>query len=233
MTFVLIIILVVWFYIDPTSACIFLAILVVGAIIIGILSSRMQAKVIEENAIKEQQIAEKMANAENTLQEQISALIAKYGQLTKNVRLEKWCGETPSIKNCFMVFGDSSILYVEDKAIPFKDVISYTINDDYRIMHGEVKYASETNTSTGSLLGRSAAGAVIGGGVGALIGASSASKNTTTIGTQKDDTLIHKYSLSINIRSLESPLIRIDLGNSTQKVEEINAILAYIIDLKK
>ncbi|MBQ8649769.1 MAG: hypothetical protein IJ483_00825, partial [Flavobacteriales bacterium] len=111
-------------------------------------------------------------------------------------------------------------------------IISYSITDDYRIKHGAVEYTSKTNTSSGSLLGRSAAGAVLAGGVGAVIGASSASKNTTTIGAQKDDTIIHNYSLSINVKSLESPLIRINLGNLTQKAEEVNAILAYIMASK-
>lgn len=108
-----------------------------------------------------------------------------------------------------------------------------SITDDYRIKHGEVNYTSETNTSTGSLLGRSAAGAVLGGGVGAVIGASSASKNTTTIGRQNDDTIIHKYFISINLRSLETPLIRMNLGDSTKKAEEVNAIFAYIIASKE
>lgn len=76
-------------------------------------------------------------------------------------------------------------------------------------------------------------GAVLTGGVGAVIGASSASKNTTTIGKQADDTILHKNALSINVRSLESPLIRIDLGSSTEKAEEANAIFAYIMASKE
>ena len=50
---------------------------------------------------------------------------------------------------------------------------------------------------------------------------------------QQDDTIIHNYSLSINIKSLESPLIRMNLGCSPKKAEEVNAILAYIASLKE
>lgn len=206
-----------------------LIIIVIFACIIYIIYASKEAKKAEA---KRQQRAEYKKRAEESVQRSIGQLSDKYGRLSNTIRLENW-GDMPDIKKCLLVFGDSELLYVDGREVLFKDIVSYRITDDYRIKHGEVEYTSETNTSTGSLLGRSAAGAILGGGVGAVIGASSASKITTTIGTQKDDTIIHEYSLSINVRSLENPLIRMNLGDSTKKAEKVNAIFAYIIASKE
>ena len=197
--------------------------------------AHIEAKKEEAKRKKEEEerkkIEENIKCAEEKVQKIINQLSEKYGSISNTIRLETE-RDMPDIKKCLLAFGESELLYIDGRELLFKDIISYSITDDYRIKHGEVEYTSKTDTSTGSLLGRGVAGAVLGGGVGAVIGASSASKNTTTISTQKDDTIIHKYSLSINVRSLENPLIRMNLGDSTKKAEEVNAIFAYIIASK-
>ncbi len=229
---ILIFLIIVLFIADPVLGGIVLGIVIISGVIYVIGDSQKSKEAQETEEKKRQQRAEDKKRAEESVQRSIGQLSDKYGRLSNTIRLEKW-EDMPDIKKCLLVFGESELLYVDGREVLFKDIISYSITDDYRIKHGEVEYTSETNTSTGSLLGRSAAGAVLGGGVGAVIGASSASKNTTTIGKQKDDTIIHKYSLSINVRSLENPLIRMNLGDSTQKAEEVNAIFAYIIASKE
>ena len=228
----LIILLVLLFLYSPLLGGIIVAIGVIYLIIDSISTSNEleEIKIKKKERWQAQQMEK--ARAEQEVQRAITDMTSEYGKVKKIVRLENH-DENANINKCFIVFSESSLLYVDGKTVLFSDIISYNITDDYKIKHGNAEYSSETTTSTGSLLGRSAVGAVIGGGVGAVIGASSASKNTTTIKTQKDDTIIHQYTLSLNIRSLESPLIRMDLGHSTRKAEEVNAILAYIIDLNK
>lgn len=186
----------------------------------------------DEAEEKKRKIVEDKKIAEDAVQSAIDQLVDKYGGLSKTIKLEK-LGDIPDLKKRLLVFGESELLYVDGREVFFKDIISYKITDDYRIKHGEVESSSKTKISTGSLIGRTVAGAVIGGGLGAAIGAVSASKNTTTIGKQKKDVIIHNYSLSINVRSLENPLIRLNLGWSTEKAEEVNAIFAYIIASKE
>ncbi len=224
--------LLLWFIADPVSAGIVLGIVIIAGIICALVDSQKSQEAQEAEEKKKQQRAEEKKRAEDAVQRSIEQLTEKYGRLSNTIRLEKW-GDMPDIKKCLLFFGESELLYVDGREVLFKDIISYSISDDYSIKHGEVKYKSETNTSTGSMLGRSVAGAVIGGGVGAVVGASTASKNTTTVATQNDDEIIHKYSLSINVKSLENPLIRVSLGDSTQKAEEVNAIFAYIIASKQ
>lgn len=168
---------------------------------------------------------EKQAEAERVVQEEKAALIQKYGNLTNWIRWEKH-RECAKIEKQMFVFAESSLLYIGGRIVLFSDIISFQITDDYRIRHGEMK--AKTKTSNGSMIGRGVAGTVIAGGAGGVVGALTAKKDTTI--TRRDDTIIHNYLLSINIRSLESPCIRIALGQSTQIAEEINAILTYIID---
>lgn len=202
------------------------------AFILAFCQTLMERKTRKAEEDKRRLREEEKKRAEETLNNDIKQLVNKYGHLSNTIRLEQE-NDLANIKDCLLVFGESKILYISGRALLFKDIISYNITDDYSIKHGEVKYTSKTSTSTGSLIGRSVTGAVLTGGVGAVIGASSASKDTTTIGIQDNDTIIHKYALSINIKSMESPLIRIDIGGSTKKAEEINAVLACIMVSKE
>lgn len=165
--------------------------------------------------------------AENAVQEEIKRLIEQYGEPTNIVKLGGYT-EKADIKKRLLVFGQSSLIYVDGQAILFKDIISYNIDDEYQIKHGVSKYTSESSTSTGSLVARGVTGAVLGGTVGAAIGASSASKNINTVKKQENDIIIHNYKLSIRINNLKNPLIRIELGYLTEKAEEVNAILSVI-----
>lgn len=215
-----------------TWIIIMIAILVLFVKIMTHIGAKQEEAERKKKEEKRKKIEENIKCAEEKVQKIINQLSEKYGSISNAIRLEEK-GDLPDIKKCLLAFGESELLYIDGREVLFKDIISYSITDDYRIKHGEVKYTSKTNTSTGSLLGRSAAGAVLGGGAGAVIGASSAAKNTTTVAAQKDDTIIHNYSLSINVKRLESPLIRVYLGDSTQKAEEVNAIFAYIIASKE
>ena len=234
--FFLLIFLILGFIFKPVLTGIILGVVIIVGIIFMIYDDKCLKKLAEEKKKEEQKRTEDKKHAEETVQNIIKQLTGKYGRLSNIVRLEKWC-DMADIKKCLLVFGDSELLYIDGREVMFKDVISYNIADSRIIKHGDIECASKskTKTSTKSLLGRSVAGAVLAGGVGALIGASSASKNTTTIttSTRKNDKIIHKYFLSINIKSLENPLIRISLGESAKRAEEVNAILAYIIDLNK
>ena len=193
----------------------------IGAIITGIKETKNQ---VEER----KKLEEESALAKKILQQTIENLSIKYGKPTNIIKFERF-GEKANIKKCMLVFEENELLYVDDKAIHFKDIISYNIASNHRIKRGAVEYSSKTKTSTSSLLGRSVAGALIGGGVGAVIGASTASKKTTTIEKRGNDKVIQNYSLTINIRNLEHPVIKVYI-NSAQNADMINAVMECIID---
>lgn len=128
------------------------------------------------------------------------------------------------------IFSKNQVVAIYRNVYPFEDIISCKIVDDCEIVHGEVKASYITQTSTGSLIKRTIGGALIGGGVGAVIGASSASKTTTTDLSQANDTHKHNYILFVGIRDFEQPIVEIPIGNNIRIAIEIEALFNLIID---
>jgi hypothetical protein len=70
-------------------------------------------------------------------------------------------------------------------------------------------------------------GGVLTGGVGAMVGGATAKKSTVV--KQENDTLIHDYTVIINVNSLSEPIIRIPLGNDIDMVDDIVGLMNVII----
>ena len=79
------------------------------------------------------------------------------------------------------------------------------------------------------MLGRSVAGAVVGGGVGAIIGGSTASKSTSSYTSGETITQEHNYTLYINLNCIISPTLKIKLKDCADQTNELVAILDVII----
>lgn len=79
------------------------------------------------------------------------------------------------------------------------------------------------------MLGRSVAGAVVGGGVGAIIGGSTASKSTSSYTSGETITQEHNYTLYINLNCIISPTLKIKLKDCADQMNELVAILDVII----
>ena len=82
------------------------------------------------------------------------------------------------------------------------------------------------------MLGRSVAGAVVGGGVGAIIGGSTASKSTSSYTSGETITQEHNYTLYINLNCIISPTLKIKLKDCADQTNELVAILDVIIKKK-
>ena len=80
------------------------------------------------------------------------------------------------------------------------------------------------------MAGRSIAGALIGGETGAIIGGSTAKKET--IFEQENDKVIHDYALVVNLRDLNNPMLLIKIGANKNKAMEINALMQAIMTMK-
>lgn len=87
------------------------------------------------------------------------------------------------------------------------------VDDESTILKGDIKAVSSTNT--GSLAGRSIAGALIGGEAGAIIGGATAKKET--IFRQDNDKVIHDYTLVVNVCDLNNPMLLIKIGRDKKK----------------
>ena len=174
----------------------------------------------EEKAENERKyIARQKAAAENRLNARIREVVQKYGSPDKLIKIGEY--------RYIAAFAKYQILCISDTEIAFNEILSAKIIDNYEIEHGEINGTDITTTSTSSLLGRSAAGAIIGGGTGAIIGALSASKYTTVNYTQANDKVIHDYVLIINLNRFNSSTIKVRIGNDWKMASEVE----HIIDL--
>jgi hypothetical protein len=110
--------------------------------------------------------------------------------------------------------------------MPMKSVLGFSISDNKEIIKGDISSISRTNT--GNMLKRAIVGDVLLGGAGAIIGASTASKNTIT--TQESDIIFHDYTIIINVDSLSDPIIYVELGSDEKLLNEIAGLLTVVVN---
>ena len=197
----------------------------ISMIYTGIKTTKESAKKTEKS---KQVKLEKRKKYEAEFNDFKSELTEKYGKPDKIINFGSW-------KDCNMVwkhiivFAPSSIITIGENILAFSDITSFQIVDNYQIEHGETIGALDTKTKTGSLIGRSVVGAAIGGGAGAIIGASSAAKSTSFISTQENDKLIHDYTLIIRTKDIKNPTIKFRMGEKWEKAADVEAILDIIV----
>ena len=79
------------------------------------------------------------------------------------------------------------------------------------------------------MLGRAAIGALTLGAAGAVVGAVTAKKESTST---VDSSHIGSFIVKIGIKSLEEPTITLRFGNDKSKAEEVYALIQAIIAMK-
>lgn len=180
-------------------------------------------EIAERKAARMKEAAEKAAKYKADRE----ILINKYGEPDKEITIEE-CDITKEI----IAFGKDQRLVLMGEDLPFCDVLGCSLDDTPRIRRGNITYESKTKTNNGNMLGRAVVGGVLAGGAGAVIGGSTANKNTQTIATQGDDFTIHDYTVIININSLKNPIVRIALGRDGKTANEIVGLLNVIMHAK-
>lgn len=126
------------------------------------------------------------------------------------------------------VYESSKKVFILGKEYSFKDVISCTFSDNPRIVKGKI--TAVTKSKNGNVIGRAIVGDVVAGPAGAIIGGTTAKKNTEYI--QEDDKTIHDYTVIINMNSIAEPIIRIHTGEDGKLTNEIVGLMRVIISRK-
>lgn len=196
-------------------------------------AAKNRKKENEEWLKKEQEKIERQKNRTEKKKQQYelekNEIITKYGQPDKVISLMQY-----DVKYEIMTFAKINRLWLLGEDIPFKDVLSCTYNDDYSIKKGNIEYQSKSKTNNGSMIGRAVIGGILAGGTGAIIGGTTAGKNTQTVATTLgNDTIIHNYTVIININSLSNPIIRIPLRQNERMLNEIVGLMNVIISRSK
>lgn len=126
------------------------------------------------------------------------------------------------------VYESSKRVFIHGKEYAFKDVMSCTFSDNPRVIKGKI--TAITKSKNGSVIGRAIVGDVVAGPAGAIIGGTTAKKNTEFI--QGNDKTIHDYTVIINMNSIVEPVIRIHTGEDGKLTNEIVGLMNVIISRK-
>lgn len=138
------------------------------------------------------------------------AIVAKHGEPTKVID-DYAMGDNETV----YVFEQPQIIVIKGKEYGFNSLLDFSVN-------GGQSY--KVSTSTGSALGRGIVGGLLFGGVGALAGAGTASKEVNPKGTN--------YLICITTRDLANPMIEYRTKNDT-RANELISVLKIILDSKK
>lgn len=126
------------------------------------------------------------------------------------------------------VYESSKRVFILGKEYAFKDIMSCTFSDNPQVIKGKI--TAVTKSKNGSVIGRAIVGDVVAGPAGAIIGGTTAKKNTEFI--QGNDRTIHDYTVIINMNSIVEPIIRIHTGEDGRLTNEIVGLMNVIISRK-
>lgn len=202
-------------------------VLVVFVVLFIIAGMQASAKEAEKKLKREEHLAsiakEKKAQEEKyekEKQEQISSV----GVADKTIILKE-----NDINSEINVYESRRIINIMGKDYEFKDVLSCTFTDSPRTIKGKI--IAETKSKNGNVIGRSIVGDVVAGPAGAIIGGTTAKKNT--VYHQEDDRVVHDYTVIININSISTPIIRIPTKENGKLTNEIVGLMNVIISRLK
>ena len=198
-------------------------------VVIGAISSESNQ---EKEAEREKRRKEARERREKELEEkkQVYELkkneqTARLGEVDKVIPIEEY-----EIDKEIAIFGQAEKIVLLGNEYSFSDILNCTAEDDYKVIKGKTEYTSQTKAKNGSTVGRAIVGGVLAGGAGAIIGGATAKKETKTIAHQKDDIIIHNYTIVVNVNSLTNPIVTIPLKSDKAKMNEIVGVLNVIIN---
>lgn len=165
---------------------------------------------------------------QSTIDEITNEYRTKYGHIDR-ILDTTYTVDSEFFFNRLLFFGEANILvYISpDKqvVIPYSQINGYNIIDNSFNTGGGM--VSTTETDFTSLLGRTVAGAAIGGTTGAIIGGATASK--TTHSENIDSTNHSKFSVIIKTNSISDPIIEVDFDAFFSNLQQFTAILDIIM----
>ena len=168
----------------------------------------------------------------NAYESGLAAIRSEFGEADKTIAIAEY-----DLDREIRVYSGRNAVTLLGKTYDFKAILSCSCTDDYEISRGNaaIKADGHTTTDTGSLIGRSVVGGLIGGEAGALIGGVTASTSTSMTGTIKygDDRLRHDYTVWVTVRDIALPIIEIHTGADARLTNEVVALFNVIIEGNK
>lgn len=162
-------------------------------------------------------------------EKELTDLSNKFGECAINENLSS--SSQYNISTRVLVYEQSSTIIIKLKEYKFSDILGYSLVDD-ATSETITTSTGTAKTSTGSMLGRAVVGGVLTGGLGAVAGAATAKKNISDNATSQTTTT-HKYTLYINVNSLQEPTIALEIGNNASKAQKLAGVINVIVERNK
>lgn len=205
-------------------------ILLILAIVFGVRHlSKEGEKIMEQEKAREERQKQRKLLACEEYEKSLAELSSRLGKCIMNENLSTWSEYNLSTR--ILIFEQSGIIIIKSKEYRFSDILGYSLVDD--VTSETITTSTGTaKTSTGSMIGRAVVGGVLTGGLGAVAGAATAKKNTSDNATSQTTTK-HKYTLYINVNSLQEPIISLQIGDNVAKAQKLAGIINVIIERNK
>lgn len=129
----------------------------------------------------------------------------------------------------FIVSEEKQLLEINYKIYNFKDVLDFKVVDNEEVVYTPAQYSTTTNT--GSMIGRAIVGGLVSGGVGAIIGGATASKETVQTVNSSSITH-HDFKIILYLNKLHNSKEELAIGDDVNKTQEISSLLTYVLNKK-
>lgn len=131
-----------------------------------------------------------------------------------------------------LVKDSTSQILLNDNLYNFDDIIDFSLLDKQTVIQHHSGSTAETNTSTGSMIGRAVVGGVLTGGVGAAIGAATAKKETIIQPSTSYSSTKHHYVINVTINSITNPIETLCFFHNENTARKVASILQVILHRK-
>lgn len=178
-------------------------------------------------------VAEKIAKEkkEETYKEEYAKILAEWGEADKTIRIVDF-----DINQEIRAYSKHNKVVILGKEYDFVSIIQCQLTDDTSVEKGQTTITSQgtTKTNTGNMVGRAVVGGVLAGGAGAIIGSTTASKDTTSTSVVKQsaDITRHDYTIWITVKDIANPMIQIHIGRNGTKANEVVALMNAILQVR-
>ena len=215
---------------ELSSGELFAFLFLIGFCLIGVLLAYMHYKQSKKKRIQNELYKIKKKEELNKIMKSNEAfkkgLIEKYGTPTRTIAIQYNQGNDTMQFCDIIVFQQINKIVIGRKGYDFCDIMNCSLHDE---KSKDAIIAQTTRTKTGSMLGRAAVGALTFGVAGAVVGAVTAKKESTSTISPNH---FGSYIVKIGIKSIEEPVLTLEFGNDKSKAEEVYALMQAIIAMK-
>lgn len=210
-------------------------ILIVAIVIVVVLVLKEESKNQQEAAYQEERKQRQIEREEREKAYEVAKaraladLESKWGKCTKDIAVNY--GREFYLSDRIYVFEESEKIALNGTVYDFKDIIGFSLLNKSKTVYNAYS-TGKSKKDLGNMVARGIAGKMIGGDVGAVIGALS-TPDEYEEDTEYDIDEENDYKIYVNVNSIASPTIRLDVGDFEDDAYEISNLLYVILTRNK